>query len=129
MCLLESDNLKKSKVNVIGVGDFILEKVSYSDGTVWIDEKRTRGFEGVEREVWEFRVGAYQVCEKWLKDQAAKGGKNPREGRVLKQYDKELYQRVIVTVSETIRIMAEIDELISGHGGWPDAFIIAGRST
>ena len=25
-------------------------------------------FEGVEKEVWEFMIGGYQVCEKWLKD-------------------------------------------------------------
>ena len=123
--LLETDNSTKNIISVVGFGDFRLEKVFYSDGTVWIDEKKTRGFTGISKEVWEFRVGAYQVCEKWLKDQAAKGGKNPRDGIVLKQNDKELYQKIIVTISETIRIMAEIDEVIDAHGGWPGAFITA----
>jgi len=25
-------------------------------------------FEGVPPEVWQFQVGGYQVCEKWLRD-------------------------------------------------------------
>ena len=72
----------------------------------------------------EHHIYRAQVCEKWLKDQAAKKGKNPRDGIVLKQNDKELYQKVIVTISETIRIMAEIDEVIDAHGGWPGGFVI-----
>ena len=37
--------------------------------------------------------------------------------------DIEHYQRIVVALNETIRIMAEIDEVIEQHGGWPDAFI------
>ena len=37
----------------------------------------SRWFEDVPKDTWEFHVGGYQVCEKWLKDRAAKGGKNP----------------------------------------------------
>jgi hypothetical protein len=32
------------------------------------DKERTCGFQGIHEAVWEFRVGGYQVCEKWLKD-------------------------------------------------------------
>ncbi len=32
------------------------------------------------------------------------------------------YQKIIVALSETIRIMKEIDEVIEEHGGWPNAF-------
>ena len=98
------------------------EKVSYSDETVWIDKAKTRGFKGVPEEVWNFHIGGYQVCEKWLKDRQAKGGKNPRPGRVLTDEDVEHYQKIVVALSETIRIMAEIDEVIEAHGGWPGAF-------
>ena len=37
--------------------------------------------------------------------------------------DIDHYQRIVVALNETIRIMAEIDETIEAHGGWPDAFI------
>lgn len=32
------------------------------------------------------------------------------------------YQRVVVALNETIRLMAEIDQVIEAHGGWPGAF-------
>ena len=32
------------------------------------------------------------------------------------------YQEIVVALNQTIRIMAEIDEVIEAHGGWPDAF-------
>ncbi len=50
------------------------------------------------------------MCEKWLKD---------RKGRVLSAEDIEHYQRVVVALNETIRIMGEIDTVIEDHGGWP----------
>lgn len=105
-----------------GSADAEVEKVSYSDKTVWLDKARTRGFSQVPKEVWAFRIGGYQVCEKWLKDRQAKGGKNPRPGRILSDEDIAHYQKIIVAISETIRIMSKIDEVIDQHGGWSDAF-------
>ena len=35
-------------------------------GRVYIN--KTQYFEGVPKDVWEFHIGGYQVCEKWLKD-------------------------------------------------------------
>lgn len=29
------------------------------------------------------------------------------------------YQRIVVALKETIRLMAEIDEAIEAHSGWP----------
>jgi Type ISP C-terminal specificity domain len=58
-------------------------------------------------EVWEFHFGGYQVCEKWLKD---------RKGRRLSYDDIQHYQKIVVALNETIRLMAEIDALIPG---WP----------
>ena len=110
----------------LGSGGFRVEKVSYSDATVWLDKAKTCGFQGVPEEVWSFHIGGYQVCEKWLRDRQAKGGKKPRPGRVLADGDIDHYQKIIVALSETIRIMAEIDEVIDAYGGWPGAFQSAG---
>jgi hypothetical protein len=60
--------------------------------------------------VWNFHIGGYQVCEKWLKD---------RKGRTLTADDRTHYQKIIVALSETIRLMTEIDGVIEKHGGWP----------
>ena len=75
-------------------------------------------------DVWNFHISGYQVCAKWLKDRQAKGGKNPRRGRKLTTDDIAHYQKIIVALAETIRLMKEIDEIIDQHGGWPDAFQI-----
>jgi predicted helicase len=126
--LMESTKIKKpitkfvGPKDLIGATDPIVEKASYSDETVWLDKAKTIGFEGVPEEVWNFHIGGYQVCEKWLKDRQAKGGKNPRPGRFLTKEDREHYQGIIVALSETIRLMAEIDQVIDQHGSWPGAF-------
>jgi len=64
-------------------------------------------FEGVPPEVWNFHIGGYQVCEKWLKD---------RRGRTLTYDDLEHYRKVVTALRETIRVMAEIDAAIPK---WP----------
>lgn len=70
----------------------------------------TTGFRGVPEEVWNFRIGGYQVCQKWLKD---------RKGRTLSEDDIVHYQKIVVALMETIRLMGEIDQAIDAHGGWP----------
>ncbi len=64
-------------------------------------------FERVPPEVWNFHIGGYQVCEKWLKD---------RRGRTLSYDDLEHYCKVVTAIRETIRLMAEIDAAIPK---WP----------
>lgn len=57
-------------------------------------------FTGIAPQVWAFRVGSYQVAEKWLKD---------RRGRVLSFADIEHYQRVMGALAGTIDLMARVD--------------------
>jgi hypothetical protein len=64
---------------------------------------KSQYFGGVPQEIWEFHIGGYQVLHKWLKD---------RRGRKLSLDDKEHYQKIVVALSETIRIMAAIDAAI-----------------
>jgi len=90
-----------------------VEKVTYSDGAVWVDKAQSTGFLGVPENVWNFHIGGYQVCEKWLKD---------RKGRALSVADIDHYQKIVVALNETIRLMKEIDEFIDQHGSWPGAF-------
>jgi hypothetical protein len=74
-------------------------------GCIKINE--TQYLEGIPQMVWEFHIGGYQVCEKWLKD---------RGGRQLSYDDLTHYQKVIVALKETIRLMEEIDKTIPE---WP----------
>ena len=84
-------------------GDHVVERVHYEKKKVWINGAQYFG--NVPQDVWEFKVGGYQVCDKWLKD---------RKGRVLSNDDLMHYQRVIVALKETMRLMAEIDKAIPG---------------
>lgn len=115
--LLESPKLAKLITEFVGSRNPMVEKISWCKDAVWVDKAQTTGFKGVPEEVWNFHIGGYQVCHKWLKD---------RKGRTLSDEDIAHYQKIIVALSETIRLMAEIDEVIQGHGGWPDAFQTVG---
>jgi hypothetical protein len=78
-------------------------------GRVYISKddrkKGTRGqyFRGVHPDVWDFHIGGYRVCEKWLKD---------RRGRTLRLAEIEHYERIIATIARTIEVMSEIDALV-----------------
>ena len=110
---LDAHSFKKISTEHVGSKNIECEKPAWSKNTVWIDKAQTTGFKGVKEEVWNFHIGGYQVCEKWLKD---------RKGRKLSKDDIEHYQKIVVAISETIRLMAEIDKVIDEHGGWPGAF-------
>ena len=53
---------------------------------------------------WEFYIGGYQPAQKWLKD---------RHGRMLSIDDLVHYQKIIVALTETDRIMKAIDDEIA----------------
>ncbi|NUN65596.1 helicase [Pseudanabaena biceps] len=71
-------------------------------GEVIINKKGDR-FTDVPKSVWNFYVGGYQVCHKWLKD---------RKGRQLSPEDLNHYQKIIVALAETMQIMKAIDAAI-----------------
>jgi len=74
-------------------------------GRVWIND--VQYFDGVPLAAWEFPIGGYQPAQKWLKD---------RRGRVLSFEDIRHYQKIIVALMETERLMGEIDAAIPA---WP----------
>ena len=120
----EAPVLADPDIRFAGTGEARVEKgfPKYENGKVMIND--ARWFEDVPRETWEFYIGGYQVCHKWLKDRAAKGGKNSKPGRVLTDDDILHYRRTVTALTETRRIMAEIDRVIESHGGWSDAFVL-----
>jgi hypothetical protein len=70
----------------------------------------SRWFEPVSEVVWAFRIGGYQVCEKWLKD---------RREMDLSVEDTDQYRQIVAALGRTIETMERIEKIISKHGGWP----------
>lgn len=73
---------------------------SEKNGKVYINSEQYFG--NVPEMAWSFYIGGYQPAQKWLKD---------RKGRELSIEDIEHYQKIIVVLSETDRVMKEIDEI------------------
>jgi predicted helicase len=72
----------------------------YPMGNVFINE--TQYFANVPEVAWNFYIGGYQPAQKWLKD---------RKDRELSYEDILHYQKIIVALFETDRIMKEIDKI------------------
>jgi len=70
-------------------------------GKVWINKEQY--FDGIKEEVWQYQIGGYQVCEKWLKDR--KGRTEPLTLEEIKTYCK-----IVTTLSKTIDLQNEIDK-------------------
>ena len=98
--LLESPTVDQRLTSYPVSGDNIVGKLNYQDGKVHINE--TQYFDGVPSAAWEFYIGGYQPAQKWLKD---------RKGRELSFEDVRHYQRIIVALTQTERIMGEIDRV------------------
>lgn len=96
-------------------------------GTVWIDCDKHRagssGFFPVPKEVWEFEIGPNKPLQKWLKDRSPRKLKSPNKKYILTDDDLLHFTKMVSAITETIKIMSEIDEVIEAHGGWPGAFI------
>jgi len=123
--LLESEKVNDFITNYTGEGDNVIRRkitktdigfepnVTSSDsegtnelyrevthGKVWIND--TQYFDNVPLIAWEFYIGGYQPAQKWLKD---------RKDRVLEFDDIFHYSKIIVSLTETHRLMQEIDAI------------------
>ena len=91
-------------------GSNLVEQVKYNETKqqIWINSEQY--FDHIPPHIWNFYIGGYQVCQKWLKD---------RKGRELSFDDLVHYQNIISILSETIETMSDIDQIITKHGGFP----------
>ena len=99
--LMRSHELDSLFVKFQGTGDKRVDKIKHDkkDERVYINEDQY--FEGLEENVWQYRIGGYQVCDKWLKD---------RKGKVLSLDDIKHYCKVATAIERTINIQSSIDE-------------------
>ncbi|KJR45063.1 adenine specific DNA methyltransferase [Desulfosporosinus sp. I2] len=100
--LMESPALDNLITSYPAGGSNVVENPIYKDGAIFIN-KDGQGFFGVPQVAWEFYIGGYQPAQKWLKD---------RKGMAVTKDDILHYQKIIVALTETDRIMKEIDGVI-----------------
>lgn len=99
--LLESPAVNKFITTYLESGSDKVENIMYKNGRVYINNIQCFG--NVPENAWNFYIGGYQPAQKWLKD---------RKGRQLINEDIEHYQKMIVSLVETDRIMKLIDQII-----------------
>jgi predicted helicase len=80
--------------------DTVDMKPELKDGKVFINNKQYFG--NVPEIAWSFWIGGYQPAQKWLKD---------RKGRELTNGDIEHYQKMIVALTETGRIIEKVNKI------------------
>ena len=81
-------------------GSNTVEKVRYDEETRRVYFNKEQYFEGISKAVWEYRIGAYQVAEKYLKD---------RKKRELTWEEIEHYMRVAKAIEGTIEVQGEVE--------------------
>ena len=94
---VNGDNVITRKITKTNIG---FEPIDDLKGRVWINDEQY--FDNVPLVAWEFYIGGFQPAQKWLKD---------RKDRTLEFDDILHYQKIIVALTETDRLMKEIDKI------------------
>jgi len=105
--LLTSPELNPPACRFEGEGDYRVGKgktegLRYDPAEQRVYINAAQHFAPVPDAVWAYRIGGYQVCEKWLKD---------RRERRLELDDIRTYCRIVTALKRTIDIQAEINAL------------------
>jgi predicted helicase len=99
--LMDDKAIGKLKTSYSVEGNNKVEKIKFEKERVYINKDQY--FDKVPELAWEFYIGGYQPAQKWLKD---------RKDRVLSYEDIIHYQKIIYVLTETDRIMKEIDKIV-----------------
>jgi predicted helicase len=100
--LLSSSELSNPISKFRGQGSSVVEKVRYDPEERRVYINNDNYFDNVEQEVFNYQIGAYQVCDKWLKD---------RKGRTLSLSETIQYSKIVTAISKTIQLQTQIDSL------------------
>ncbi len=105
--LLKSPELDPPASRFEGQGDGRVAKgkkagLRYDAAEQRVYINRTQYFGPVDEAVWTYRIGGYQVCEKWLKD---------RQERRLDLDDVRAYCRIVTAIGLTMDVQRAIDAL------------------
>jgi len=100
--LLKHPALDETGIGFPKGGTNKVEKVRYDEEAQRVYFNQGQCFEGIPKEVWEYRIGAYQVMRKYLRD---------RRGRKLSLDEINHYMRVAKAIRLTIELQEKIDDV------------------
>lgn len=105
--LLKSSELDPPVCRFEGEGDSVVETTKSKGFRYDADEQRmyinkNQYFAPISSAVYEYRIGGYQVCDKWLKD---------RKERRLELDDVRAYCRIVTSLDITLEIQQELDDV------------------
>ena len=100
--LMQSPELDSPVAKFQGVGDKRVEKIKYDKDGKCVYINKDQYFEGLTENIWQYYIGGYQVCDKWLKD---------RKDKVLSLDDIKHYCKIATAIKHTINIQKSIDEI------------------
>jgi len=100
--LLTSKKLDKPVAKFEGKGNNLVDKITYDVGKKAVYINKGRYFVPVKPDIWEYRIGGYQVLDKWLKS---------RKGRRLSLGDIKHYCRIATVAKETKNIQKKLENI------------------
>jgi len=100
--LLKHPLLSETEIGFPKGGSKKVEKIKYDEGNKRVYINKEQYFENIDSKVWIYKIGAYQVMEKYLKD---------RKKRKLSLDDINHYMKVAKAIKLTIQIQGKIDEI------------------
>lgn len=107
--LLDASELDPPMARFEGQGDNRIGRgkrgVRYDPDAQRVYINDVQHFAPVPQHVWEYHIGAYQVCEKWLKD---------RQERTLSLDEIQTYQRILTALDRTVEVQRRLDQVYEG---------------
>jgi len=100
--LLESPKINSFITTYPVAGSDVVGKPEYKNGNVYINSEQYFG--KVPELAWNFYIGGYQPAQKWLKY---------RRDRKLTNADIEHFQKIIVILVQTDKLMRQIDKTLN----------------
>ncbi len=100
--LLKSSKLDPPTAKYQGKYDNKIEKLKYDEKQKCVYFNKKQYFEGIKDEIWNYQIGGFQVCKKWLKD---------RKGKKLSLGNIKQYCKIVTAIEKTIETQREIDKI------------------
>ena len=105
--LMKPDKLNNLITTYQTIGDNQVTEVTYNSELQRVYINKESYFTNIPPHIWEFKIGGYQVLDKWLKDR-----KNANRKLSIEEINH--YQKIVIALTATLQLMQEIDRIIPG---------------